>query len=172
MLPVVQLPWGHLLDVNGNLTNIKTLDFNANNLDLEGVLTNSGTLVAQGDETISILTPQSIDGKMIYDGAVTSNLTSDITGYYDLTFNNAGGSWTMPIAIDIDGTFHLVNGVYTQTTGTMSVADDFTLNNGTTFTRTGTLVFDGSGDVVFTDNRSPQTTMNTVDYRRIVIGDN
>ncbi|MBZ0166654.1 MAG: LamG domain-containing protein, partial [Candidatus Omnitrophica bacterium] len=98
-------------------------------------------------------------------------LTSDITGYYRLTFDNAGGTWTFPdTAVTVTSTLTIANGTAITdddkllTLNDVDINDAFTMQandvrvrgswdaTGGAFTSTGTLMFNADADVTITSN--------------------
>ncbi|MDP3964815.1 MAG: hypothetical protein Q8Q20_04150 [bacterium] len=79
-------------------------------------------------------------------------------------FEVSGGSVASADAMDVNGTFSVTSGTFTQNDNAdLNVADDFTLSNGVTFDDadgTGLLVLDG--DLTFTDN-TVGTSVGTVE---------
>ena len=136
-----------------------TLDLNGQNLDLTGLgtFTNTGTLRAQGGETVTnagnLGSP--VPGLVEYDGG--GNYTGLIFGdsYTDLTFSGAG-TWTLdnPLTVnddltisngtlDVDGTndyqisvganWNNSGGTFNEQQGTVEFTSDGTIQNGETF---------------------------------------
>jgi filamentous hemagglutinin family protein len=142
---------------SGNITINGTLQIDANaTYDVDGnnitvtTFNNNGKIIFQGGEsTVSIPTMDTNSGEVQYDGA--SSYTQLIAGdsYYDLSFNNASGTWTLDATLD-------VNNDLTITAGTLN-ANGYSINIGGDWSRSGTfnhgnntVTFDGSAAQIIT----------------------
>ena len=80
-------------------------------------------------------------------------------------FEVSGGSVANVDAMDVNGTFDVTSGGFSQgATANLNVAGDFTLANGTNFTKplgVGLLIFDG--DLAFADNTFPLQDLGSVE---------
>ncbi|MDD4986602.1 MAG: hypothetical protein PHQ43_12650, partial [Dehalococcoidales bacterium] len=82
------------------------------------------------------------------------------------TFNGgltiSGGTFTCGAAgsVDVNGAFALSSGTFTQATSTLNVSGNFTIASGTTFTKGGTITFDGTGNL--TDNSATKQDLGNV----------
>ncbi|MFH1207749.1 MAG: helix-turn-helix domain-containing protein [Patescibacteria group bacterium] len=80
-------------------------------------------------------------------------------------FEVSGGSVSSADAQDVNGTFKVTSGGFTQAANAnLNVADDFTLSAGTTFTKasgTGLVIFDG--DLIYTDGTAVKQDIGSVE---------
>lgn len=130
------------LDLNGQDITITTLD-------------NSGTLLLEGAETVSITTMDTNSGTVKYDGAgPTYTGLAAGNNYYHLTLDNAAASWNLNAALDTNGNLTITNGTldasgsnYAVTVGgNWSNAGSYISGaNTTTFDGTGTQTIDSGG---------------------------
>ncbi len=91
----------------------------------------------------------------------SKTLTSDTESL--VNFDVTGGSVASADAMDVNGTFDVTSGSFTQhASSNLNVAGNFTLANGTTFTEStsGLLVLDG--DLTYTDSTSPKQDVGDV----------
>ncbi|MEX1997651.1 MAG: fibronectin type III domain-containing protein [Candidatus Andersenbacteria bacterium] len=136
-----------------------TLDGNSQAFGLvaAGTLSNTGTLLLNGDETITNLTNDTDSGLVMYDGT-GSYLTALSMGnsYFNLTFAGSGGIWEPGAAVTVAnnltitaGTFD-IDGQNLTVTGTFSNSDTLRLQGDETTvsltmdTDSGTITYDGS----------------------------
>jgi hypothetical protein len=166
--------------VNGNLTiTAGTFDLGGQSLTLANtsVFSNKGTLQLQGGETLTNFTNDPTAG-----GTVTYNGTSSYTGliggntYGNLTFNGAGGTWTLNHVLTATGTLTLTAGTLDVSSSNygITVSGDwastahghFTARSGTvTFNKaSGTQTLSGSGGSFYalTHNGSATLQLATV----------
>ncbi|MDO8512468.1 MAG: DUF2341 domain-containing protein [bacterium] len=140
----------YILSISSN----STVNTSGNNLSIT-TLDNNGTLEALGSETITITNVDINSGIILYDGGGSYTL-SNLTPYYNLTFNNVSGSWTLPADTVVNnnltitaGTLNL-NGKNLTVTGTFSNLGNLQLTNAETLTLTvdtdsGTVTYTGTG---------------------------
>ncbi len=138
------------MDVDGTFTLTSgTFDLNAQNLTIVSTISNSGTFLLEGGETVTLTAGMDTSsGAVKYDGTGTyaSGLAAG-DSYYDLTFDGSGGSWTLDATLDVDGDFLITNGTVATGGSNITVAENFT-NNGT-FTHGGALVtLDGAAQTL------------------------
>src|SRR3989344_7031518 len=114
-----------------------------------GAFVNNGTLIIEGDETLSGFTNDTDTGLITYDGTGTyaSGLIAGDT-YNDLTFSGSGGTWTLDAALDVNDDLALTTGTL-DVSGTnygITVGGDWTDAGAGAFTEQGgTVTFDGTG---------------------------
>jgi len=131
-----------------------TLDVTANNYSLTvgGSWTNSGGFFAARSGTVT------------FNSSGAETITTNSQPFYDLTFNNATGSWTLQDALDVNRHFGL--------SGSLTQAPDFNINfggrvgfaSGATFnkaTGSGLVIFDGT-NAYFEDNNSDKQNLGNV----------
>ena len=116
-----------------------TFDINGQNLTL-GTLNNSGTLKLQGGETtVAITTMDTDSGTVEYVGTDTYTSLKAGNNYYNLTINNASGTWTLGANLIVYGVFNLNAGTFNASNRTIELA-----GGGTPFIKTGTFNKDTS----------------------------
>ncbi len=150
-----------IADINDiNITNGANLDFNGVDINVYGNFNcDNGQLVA-GTTTTTFL------------GGGSQTIKSGGEALYHVLINNAGGSWQLQDAFDVDGTFRLQAGSFDANGQNQNYAGNFTLDSGVTYIKGGTVTFDG--DLSFSDSagqnmgtvvvgNSPDTTTLTTD---------
>ena len=148
------------LDVNSTLTITDgTLDLSGSNLDLTGgTFSNSSILQLKGGETLTAFTNDTDSGTVVYDGDGATTYSSLAAGnnYNSVTFNNAGNTWTLGAAMD-------VNSNLTITTGTLDVSGtNYGVTVGGNWSNAGTFT-ERSGTVTFDKANGTQTLNNGSD---------
>jgi len=139
-------------------------------MDVTGSLTNNGTLSLGG---ITFTVPGTVDfnntnNTVVYisqdDNATVTILNEQ---YYNLYFNNTDTPFNSAADLDVNGSFFIVNGTFSQGVNLdLNVAGNFDIASTGEFTKAtnvGTLTFDG--DLTYGDNTSPQQ-----DVGRVVVG--
>ncbi|MFT5207338.1 MAG: filamentous hemagglutinin family protein [Candidatus Omnitrophota bacterium] len=124
------------------------LDLNGNGLTISGVLSNSGTVILQGDETVAVGTMDTDSGLIKYDGAVTEASLAFGSNYFDLQFDNGGGSWTANATVDVNGNLTITNGSFADGGNAVNIAGNW--SNAGTYTNSGNVTFDGGGTSTIT----------------------
>ena len=118
------------------------LDVDGFDLTVTGVFSNDATLRARNTETIS-LAMDTDSGEVEYDGAGAFGSLILGNNYYSVTFNNAGGTWTLPAALDANGSFMVDAGTVNSGGNTINVAGAW--GNQATFNhQSGSVVLDGT----------------------------
>jgi len=145
-----------------------TLDLNGFNLTVNDVFDVDSALMLDGGETISAVTV-SVDtnqSTVIYNGSGTYATLRAGNAYYNLTFNGSG-SWTAASSLDVNGTFQLSSGTFTQGANiNTNVAGNFTIATGSTFNRaSGSGILTLDGDLYYADNTSAGQNIG-----RLVVG--
>ncbi len=161
------------LTVTGTLDNeAGALDLNGQNLSVAGVVTNKSTIMLQGTETVTLTSGNdTTEGAWLYYGNNTAGpLTIDnFTGadYFNLTINDANPTEaTYQLGADtvVAGSFTLTSGTFTQLAHNLTVTKNFSLANGTTFTKATTaahtLTLSGTGNL--TDSNPTPTDLGAV----------
>jgi hypothetical protein len=138
------------LEINGTLSiasSSDTLDLNGQDLTVSGTVSNSGTVLLQGDETVT-WTNDIDSGTVKYDGSGTyaSGLIAG-DAYNDLTFNGSG-SWTLDAALDVNNDFTITSGTVATGGNSITVGGSWS-NSGTFKHNSGTVTFDGSSNSEF-----------------------
>lgn len=154
------------LEVAGNLSiSHAILDLAGNNLTLDvasSTFANSGVLKLQGGETLTNFTNATTSGAVEYTGSGTYNSLIAGDGYYNLTFSGSG-SWTLDNDLVVNKKLTLSSGTLAQSTSALSVAGNFAIANGATFTKSS----NGSnlnlvGDLTFTDSNTTKQNLGVV----------
>ncbi|MFC1480189.1 filamentous hemagglutinin N-terminal domain-containing protein, partial [Candidatus Omnitrophota bacterium] len=159
---VVSLTGINDTDIDGTLTidNVSaTFDIAGRNL-TAATLDNSGTLKLLGSETL-IITATDIDSGTVeyYGSGLYNPIYEPGTGYYDLTFNHATGTWVLGEA------FH-VYGDLTITLGELDTGG-YSINVGGNWSRAGTFTH-SSGTVTF-DGAAAQTISGITTWYNLTI---
>ena len=137
----------HNVAINGTLTSGTSSTYN-----ISGSWDNNNTFNASSST--------------VYFTASSGTETIDSTGAGTSSFNNLQhtGASTLQLDSNLD-----VNGNFTQTAGTLNCnsknqnyAGGFSLSNGTTYQKGGTLTFDGSGSSAVSDATTGQQDLGTV----------
>ena len=135
------------LDVDGTFTVTSGGEFDSAGYDVTivGAVSNEGTIIFDGDETLS-LTMDSDSGTVMYDGQ-GGTYTELIAGdaYYNIEFDDGAvaSSWTLDAALDVDGTFTITAGTFNTSTYDVAIAGAFT--NGDEFVAGAqTVTFNGT----------------------------
>ncbi|MFA5051924.1 MAG: hypothetical protein WC544_02570, partial [Patescibacteria group bacterium] len=128
-----------------------------------GITTGTGTWAVAGNVNFTDIGLTAAAGHTLQMNGSGKSITS--TGQTLQNFAVTGGSVSSADAMDVNGTFSVTSGGFTQhATSNLNVADDFTLENGTTFTysaTSGVLIFDG--DLVFNDKNTTKQNMGDVE---------
>ncbi|MFC1570730.1 beta strand repeat-containing protein, partial [Candidatus Omnitrophota bacterium] len=137
----------------------------------------SGALDAGGASTITVSGNWTVSGASFNAGTCEVVFNGDSTGYeissggesfYDVTFNNATGGWTVMDAITVDNDLTLTDGAVTQE-GDLSIAGDY-VQSGGTFTATDpdnyTLTVGGNFTIPTTDDSFMRYTGGGWHFRR------
>lgn len=94
-----------------------------------------------------------------------NTIASGGTTFNNINFDGVSGVWTTSDAMDVNGTFTVTNGTFTQGANVnLNVAGNFTLASGITFTQasgSGKVILDG--DLTYTDNTSPKQSIGDVE---------
>ncbi|MBU1367835.1 MAG: hypothetical protein KJ711_08480 [Candidatus Omnitrophica bacterium] len=134
------------LDVNSNLVITKgILDLNGKNLDLTGaVFSNDGILKLVGSETVTIPTFDTSSGTVEYYGSGSYSTLIAGNAYYDLTFNNAAATWSLPANLDVNNDFILTAGKVEAGTFNVNVGGNWENSGGTFDAGTSMVIFDAT----------------------------
>ncbi len=138
----------------GNLTigTRGTIDANSYTISVDGNWSNSGTFTA-GTSTVNFTK-----------GSGTQTLDSGGTGagnsFYNLTHSGAGALQLITSNLEVNSNFLNSGGTFNTNSRNVNIAGNFTLNAGTTFTKGGTLTFDGTGSL--TDNTASLQDIGSV----------
>jgi len=143
------------LDINGSIAITDgTLDVTTNNrsINVGGSWTNGDIFTARA-------------GTVTFDsGDASETVNGGSSAFNNVDFNGSGGGWTTNGAVDVDGTFDLTVGSLTQgADNSINVAGDFTVADGTTFTKasgTGLIILDG--DLVLSDNSTVKQDLGNI----------
>jgi len=152
-----------LMTVGGETVNNLTItngifDLNGQILTVSTTFSNNGTLKLEGGEATVSLTNDTDSGTIYYKGDGSTPYTGLKAGndYFNLTFDNAGNSWNLNAALDVDGDFAITNGDVQTGTNNVNVAGNWTVaaaytagSNTTTFDGTSgtqTVITGGTGD--------------------------
>lgn len=130
------------LTISNNFTNSAgTFDLNAEDFTVSGTVSNDGTVLLQGDETVS-WTNDTNSGAVKYDGSGTyaSGLVAG-DAYYDLEFDGSG-SWTLDAALDTNNNLTITNGTLIDSGNAITIGGNW--SNAGTYTGTSTVTFDKS----------------------------
>lgn len=157
-----------------------------NDLNIDGNFTNSAGVLNNNGQNITIAgnwdglggTFQPINGTVTFDLTTVApalvNTTLDPgagNNFWNLAISNGGnGGYIVTLtnnALDINGNFSLTNGLGSSTTFNTNAlnqnyAGNFTLDVGTTYTKGGTLTFDGAADRNYTDSTAPTQNIGNV----------
>jgi len=129
-----------------------TLDVTTNNYSLTvgGSWTNSGGLFAARS------------GQVTFSSSGAETITTNSQPFYDLTFGNATGSWTLQDALDVDHSFDL-SGSLTQAPNANINFGGAVIFNGTfnKATGSGLVIFDGT-NAYFQDNNLDKQNLGNV----------
>jgi len=143
--PVYSLT-GHLTTTNaltGNLTisSDGSLDTTASNygITLAGNWSNSGTFTPQAS---TVTFSQS---------STTQTVNNNSSTFWHVTHSGAGTMQLLTNGINIDGNFSQTAGAFQANSLNQNYAGTFSLSNGTTYAKGGTLTFDGSGSSAISD---------------------
>ncbi|MDD2943516.1 MAG: hypothetical protein PHC51_11200, partial [bacterium] len=137
------------LEVDGTLTISAggTLQLDEKRLDLNGTLSNLGTLQLDGTQLVEISSMDTDSGLVRYVGASSTVIPASITAYFNLDFDESGASnptYTLP-ATDI-----IVNGSLDVTDGELafSATNNLQIAGPMTIAATGSLTNTGVGDLI------------------------
>ena len=135
--------------ITGTLTidSYATLDLNGYNL-TAGTLVNNGNLQLQGGETVAITTMDTDTGTVTYDGTGTYTQLAAGDNYFNLTLNSSG-SITLDANLDVNGNLNIIDGSLDVSTDNRSINVAGNWSNADTFiSRSGTVTFDGTSNIV------------------------
>lgn len=143
------------------------LDLNGQNFSMSDTLSNSGTLLLEGGETVSIGTMDLDSGLVKYDGLGSYAGLAAGDNYFDLEFDNTG-TWTLDANLDVNGDLTFTSGTFDDNGNTIYLSGDWT--NAGSYVGSGTLVLDGattqnvnSGGVSNNDDFLNLTVTNSTD---------
>ncbi len=141
--------WGVVVN---NEVNDRPLDLTSFSIGTQGTFIASSTASFTVDDTwTNNGTFTSGAGTVTFDASSgTKALAGTMTGsskFYNLTFNNAGGTWTFSNSAEVANNFTITAGALTAPSGTLTVGGNFT-NSGTFTHNSGTVEF-GSGSGIF-----------------------
>lgn len=126
------------LDVNNDLTLTDgTMDADGNPLTIGGGLEFGAAGVFTDNSNV-----------MTFDASSgTHTITSNGESFYDLAFNDGGGSatWQLADALDVDNDFTVTSGVFDARGRSMNVAGDFQVARSSFIHNNNSLTFDGAG---------------------------
>ena len=158
------------LDITGSLTT------NNNSITFGSIGINSGGAVTAGSSTITVYGDWSNAGTFTA-GTSTVSFAKPLAGtqtinsggttaatkaFKNLTHSGTGILQVVTNDINIDGIFTNSNGTFDLNTKNMTVAGNFSLSNGTTFSKGGTLTFDGSTAATFEDLNATKQNLGAV----------
>ncbi|MDO8650420.1 MAG: hypothetical protein Q7K33_03905, partial [Candidatus Berkelbacteria bacterium] len=152
------------IDIDGTLTitSPSTVDINGLNL-TAATLDNVGTFQLEGGETVTITTPETAEGTILYDGAgdYTTGLAYPGDAYYNLTFNGTG-SWTLDATLDVNNTITLTAGTLDVSGSNYGITTTSWTDTGAgAFTEgTGTVTFDVAGGTINSNETFENVTIN------------
>ncbi|HHA19749.1 MAG TPA: hypothetical protein ENK70_08600 [Methylophaga sp.] len=154
-----------------------TLDLETNdrNLDVDGDVTIITASTIQASSTADffvggnwtngqMFTPNT--GTVTFDATDSGNQINNGLGtFYNINFDGVNGDWTQVTwGLDVDGTFNITNGEFIHAENLdVNVAGDFTVADGTTFTKatgSGLVILDG--DLVLTDNSTVKQDLGNI----------
>jgi len=136
-------------------------DINGNNWTVNGTFSNNGILELNGNETTVSVTNDTDSGLVRYKGAGAGSLKVGNT-YYNLEFNNGGGTWTLSSNI-------IVNNNLTITAGIVD-AVSHQIDIGGTWTNTGTFSSNVDQIVRIFNYGASTPTLNTeTNFKRLII---
>ena len=162
------------LTIGGTLTNSNasgTIDLNGEGLSVTSTVSNTGTIAFRGTETVTLTAGNdTAKGTWLYYGdglgdTITINHFG-ATDYWNLKIddqNSVTDTYTPAADLVVAKSFTLSGGTFSQGTNDVSVAGNFTLASGTTFTKATsgkTLTFDGTGTLA--DNNATTQDLGTV----------
>jgi hypothetical protein len=126
-----------------------TFNAGANNFEVSGNFSvdSTATLTTSGTATFS-------------GTSGTQTITSGGKSFSSVTINNSGTSVQIQDAIDVDGNFRLQSGTFDCNSQNQNFAGNFQLDAATTYTKGGTLTFDGT--TTFTDNATQNIGIVTI----------
>jgi hypothetical protein len=140
------------LTVSGNLTvgTGSTFDVHGKSTTVTGTFENAGTLALSGDETTMSLTNDTDSGLVDYVGTGSYTGLKAGNSYHDVTFNGAGGTWTLNNALTVNGDLALTAGTLdaSATNYGISVAGDWTKTSGAFTARGGTVTLNGTNQSI------------------------
>jgi len=160
--PIIDGTSGDAVCMNLTISVGATLDIaNNNNLEINGELTNTGTLdVANlSTSTITVMDNWSSTGTfnkgsstvLLTAPSGTKVLTPDANAFYNLTINDGGGGTTYELdaALDVDNNLLVTSGELDVSSAdyTINIGGDFDINaaNGVFNSQSGEVIFDGAG---------------------------
>ncbi|MFA6552948.1 MAG: hypothetical protein WCT27_00805 [Patescibacteria group bacterium] len=127
------------------------------------ITSGSGAWTVSGNVNFTDGTYTATTGNTLQMNGAAKAITS--TGQTLQNFAVTGGSVSSADAMDVNGTWSLNSGSFTQSATTnMNIAGNFTLENGTTFTNSatsGVVIFDG--DLTFNDKNAVKQNMGDVE---------
>jgi hypothetical protein len=154
----LQVSGSETYDLTGNLTGIgnltidsgATLDSTASNynIDLTGNWLNQGTF-----------TPRS--GTVTFSGAGTQTLNNNLSSFTNLIHSGAG-TLRLTNHLDVNGNFSHTAGTFDANGFNQNFAGDVSLSNGTTYTKGGTITFDGTAPSNYTDSNTTKQNIGTM----------
>jgi|GEM_PF-6826677 len=105
------------------------------------------------------------NGTVVFDSGDSETITNGKSAFYQLTFDNATGSWEMQDSLDVNNNFNLINGTLVQAADhDINFGGSVVLSDGVTFTKasgSGLVVFDGT-NAIFTDHTDPKQNLGNV----------
>src|SRR3989344_5795780 len=92
---------------------------------------------------------------VIFNGAAGQTIDNSSSAFWNLTVNNSAALLTVQLVnnnLDIDGNFYLQDGGFDSNGLNQNYAGNVTFDAGTTYTKGGTITFDGAEDNNYTDS--------------------
>jgi len=139
-----------VLTING-----ESVDLNGNSLTISGDLTMSSSGILDASTGTPIVTVGGSwdfsggtfmpgGGTVRFNGTGAHSITSGSSSFYNLVFDNVGGTWTLQDALDVDNDLTITSGTLVANGNNINVGGNWT-NNGTFIAGTGAVTLDGTG---------------------------